>query len=628
MATNLVIPSLRGGLNDTEAQHSLADDQCTEAMNVEFYNATVAERRLGCEPYSIVGSGLDTEDAIVHLSVRFPTNDIIRPEYWAISATVGGAVKIARQYASLWNTVFVLDPPLTIAPDIYQIMSQSLDGKLFFAYHSATDRLHVWDGTTLRTVGLTGPLAPPTAVDEGVDTFITTRYYRFRYIVMSGSTILRRSEPSPDVTFVPSGTGKGARVTRSGLIGEGETHWELEASIDGSIFYRIQTLLIGQNYADDETDLATTAYSDLGPVSEPIGAYLTIPSVRFIAADADRLLLGGHWTDPQLQSRVMWTPVRADPGVGNDERIPLSTGGDNFVDLDNYEGGALTGISQMANGTWYAFKWSQIYKMARTGDLTHAYAPIAISKVRGALQGSIVSGIDEAGRPCLYFLDPAVGPCMLGSFGLREIEGLRNTWKRVSYDPYGIAARGVYYPDKQQIHWWVSVDNHDFPNMKIVVQVGELRASGSGNVTGGISLANGKITTAYCACIWPEISNGGGNTQVMTHRPFIGLPAPDFIQRTDVGDIDSDTGYHAVVTSRPFFLSGLLNQWGAMNSGLLATANALATIIVSCIRDFGLETNSRQLTLAPALAEPLVIKTLDDLVMSESKAIQFRIEDP
>ncbi len=625
MPGDLVIQSLRGGQNDTDLPHLLEDDQCQSATNVEFYYSALGERRLGCVPYDLTGSGLTAQDIIVHGAERFPNNDINNPEKWLIAFDVPDDFGVvASQYQGVWTAVTPKDPILGLIPDIFQIRSQQLDGKLFIAYASGVDRLHVVDRMgVFRRTGLAQPAAP-VVTDEGADAFVTTRYYRVRYIEKSGTVILRRSEPSNTTTFNPSGAGMGAHIARPALISEGETHWEVEASADNANFFRIQTVAVSVMSYNDETNLAMAQYNTLGPASEPIGNYLLQPSARFIIADEDRLIMAGHWTDVDKKSRVSWTPVFADPGVGNDERLPLSSNGDNFEDLDNYDGGELTGLGQVSVGTWYAFKWSRIYKMTRTGDVNRAYRSLCLSKTRGALPNSIIQGVDETGKPCIYFIDPFMGPCSVGLAGVRDVVGLRRTWKRFTYDKNSIACHGVYYSDKQQLHWWLAADGNLFPTLKLILQTNYLRPA-QGGVAGCWTLATGKIATGYCSWIWHELTQENGSTRIRA-RPFIGLPSPDLVQRCDAGDNDNGVEFLASVTSKPYLLAGLQDYWGARRASILATAHA-GSIAVSTIRDFGLEQQNFTTDLTPVGSEPFVIRQLDNLQMSESYAIQLQWGD-
>jgi len=184
----------------------------------------------------------------------------------------------------------------------------------------------------------------------------------------------------------------------------------------------------------------------------------------------------------------------------------------------------------------------------------------------------------------------------------------------------------VYYPDKQQVWWWVAVDDSETPNLRLVLQVNELKET-VGGVKRGWSLADGKSAEALAACVFTEtMEDIDGNTFQST-RPILGLPDPDFIQRGDMGDTDNGQAYIAKIRTRPLFTTGLLNRWGAMTAALLAAASATAQISVKFIRDFGLETNEVITNLAPQATEDYVIKAFDNLVMSSSTGIQVEFSD-
>lgn len=624
-AQDIVLESLRGGLNDEDPPNALDQDECTIANNVEFYFSTLGERRKGCMAVDMSGSTLNTQDGIVHVTRHFPTPEEIDNELWAVGAVVDTSYVIARRSNSVWTVITPAEDLDTSSPDIFNINTQSFDEKLFWAAHldGDVDRTLVWDGTNLRVAGLSQPGAV-TVVDEGVGTFTGTRYYRVRFIKKTGSTVDLRSEPSSVTTFGPSGTGAGAEIQIPTLLGEGETHWEIEASSDNAFFYVIATLDIGTTTYNDETDLTTTDYADLGDLSEDIGAYTLLPSAKFLAVDGDRLLLGSSWVDPTLASRVLWTPTRKDPGAGNNERVNAAT--DYFIDLDTMEGGGLTGITSAISGSWYAFKWSHIYKLVRTGNRQDAYDVIPLSKSRGAIPGSITPGMDEQGRPCIYFLDPKTGPNRLGVDGLQQIHSVRTTWRTVNTSAEQVIARAVYYGDKQQVWWWVATADADTPNLRLVLQVDNVVPAQDG-VKKGWSLANGVSAEAISACVLTEtMEDQNGNTFVRT-GPVMGMFSPDFLQRGDLGDTDNGNAYIAKIRTRPLFAAGLLNRWGAMTAALLAVANGDARIAVRFIKNFGLGTNEIVTDLAPVADEDYVIKTFDNLVMSDSIGTQIEFSD-
>src|SRR4029434_3842198 len=122
---------------------------------------------------------------------RFVTNEGVE-ETWA-AANNNGVAALARKVNSVWAPVPFSDTPN--AANLLFMVGVGMNGKFFLAYDSDVNRLHVWDGSTVRRVGLAPagtPTAPPTG---GVGTTIT-RSYRQRNVVMTGAVVVRRSEPS------------------------------------------------------------------------------------------------------------------------------------------------------------------------------------------------------------------------------------------------------------------------------------------------------------------------------------------------------------------------------------------------------------------------------------------------
>lgn len=625
--SDFVLDSLTGGMNDTDPSHSLPDDMCVLAENVEFFFSTVGERRRGMEAVSLTGSTLNTEDVIVHLTTHVPAEDeITDTELWAVGATNGVSATVARRAAGVWSVVVPTDPIITTFPEVLQMQSQSINGLLFVAYKSGVPRLHVWDGTVLRQVGIDAPAAAPGTADTAVaGTFSGDRTYRVRFTIMDGAAVLIRSEPSDEITHPPTGLNDGVIITRPAIINEGETHWELEASSGDGNFYVIATLPIGTVSFTDTTEPGTD-YADY-VLSEEIGSYSLIPSVRFIKQDQNRLVFGGDWEDPTRGSTLSWTLVSSSPGVGNYERLPVNT--DNTLDLGMKGSGDLTGISDPLNGSFYAFKWVGIYKIQRTGNADDAYESFLLSPARGAIPGSVISGMDEFGRGCIYFLDPAIGPARISTAGLQMIRGNRTTWRRVNTAAQDVISHGVYYPDKQQVHWWLATDSADSPNLEIVLQVNEVRSTAAGTERGW-STATATRATAWCSTIVPEenVDEDTGATS-LSFRPYIGLEDPHFIQRVDLGYTDNGQPYRARILTKPYLSAGLLNKWGTMSAALLALANPDLEISldVTLIRDFGLGTETVNTDFVPERDETLVIKKLDNLSLSEAAAIQVEFSD-
>lgn len=622
------IPSLRGGQNDTDSPNAIADDECVLARNVEFFTSQLGERRLGCDEDSFSGGTIGSKTHVVFLAPYLPVlTEIVDSQLFAVGATPDVSTVVSYRTGAGWFDATSTDAILASTPDVFRIQATSIHGKLFVACRTAQDRMHIFDGANFRRAGIAPSAAAPTAADTApAGTFDGDRIYRVRFILKSDSTILLRSEPSPELTYNPPGTKTGVVVTRPAAPGEGETDWELEASDGDGNFYRIATTVLATTTATDTTTLGTD-YSDF-PLSEDIGDYTVIESVKFVIADQDRLIFGGSWEDDSHGSRVSWTPTYAASGVGNDERIPLDT--DNFVDLDWQDAGPLTGLSQPINGSFYAFKHSRIYKMQRTGDVSRAYESYLLTTTRGAIYGSIVNGIDEAGRPCIYFQDPAVGPCRISSYGMQFMGGIAGTWDTINTNALEVATHGIYYPDKSQVHWWVASEVANAPNLKIISQATEVQSE-LGETKRGWTTADGLISTAYCSCVLPEpaVDPQTGNIS-LTYRPYIGLANPAAVMRCDINDHDNGDEYQAVILTKAFMMAGILSKWGAMSASLLATPleDEDMAMNVTFIRDFGKESRTIDTNFVPEGQETVVNKILDNLYMSDAYALQIQFSDP
>jgi hypothetical protein len=642
---NFDLTSLRGGLDDTSPYIALAPDACVTAENVEFVNSTLGERRRGCTAIELSSDMTAvTLDATTWMYRHLPVNDEGEAELWALTQSFDSILNVlTRRKVADWETIVPIDLIDSEDGRGHRLSAQTLHGKLFLGYKSqgAINRLHVFDGVSLRRCGLNEPAAP-TAANEGAGSLTGTRYYRVRYTIQVAGTTTLRSEPSETLTFAPSGTGAAVRVTKPATINESETHWELEASTDNANFYRIATTVVGTTTYDDAVVFAT-GYAATGVLSADIGDYTTIPSGKYLSADQDRLIIAGSWEDGEEASRVRWTPVFNDPtGVGNDERLELDT--DPHLDLDGFEGGEITGMSRAVNGYIFVFKRSHIYRLVRTGQRNLAYEAVPITKARGALPGSLVEAINQAGQPSLYFLDQAVGPTRLSANGLqwcgRDIQTL---WQRVNINAV-VPCHGVYYSNKRQLHYWLALDDSEYPNAKIVLHVNEMRDTDEGGRRGWVTVAkDDRIATAHCSAMFAS------NIDTTDDRSFSLVPLigkqewsvglntiRDYIQRCDTGGTDAhttddeDSAYRAVVITKPFALAGLLNQHEIKSGALLtkAASEPNGSVFVKLIQDFGLNEKIVDATLyTPTTNETHSIQQLDDLGLAEVTTLQIAMGD-
>lgn len=647
---DLVIDSLRGGLNETDAPTALAQDACVTAENVEFHKSMLGEKRLGTANVTLTGSAIDLNSLLKSVSWMYrhlPSADESAAELWYLAIPSDGsqAFGLARK-TTVWSAITPfdnIDVTRTATSDTpigraFRLHAASIHGKMFLAYRStnATDRLHVWDGTTLRRAGLVAPTAAPSVADTGAAaTFKGKRYYRVRFTVQSAGVTTLRSEPSAVTTFTPSGAGTSARITKPAASSpsEGETHWEVEASINNADFYRITTVVVGTTTYDDSISAYTVGYAANGTLSEDIGDYTLPWSAKFVVTDEDRLLVLGAWENAAYGSRVAWTTVTNEPGVGNDERIPIDT--DQNIDLDGNEGGEITAASRSINGVIYVFKIGRIYTLTRTQIRQRAYDINCITKARGAIPGSLVEGVDENGSPALFFLDINVGPCRVDQNGVIHNCGydiFKTTWRSVNLSAKDAIAHGVHYAGSRQTHWWLATGSSETPTKKIVLQVNHQRPGENGLRRGWATWSSGRSVTAYSSCMFADnVNDGVARSKRLV--PFVGLVETggdrNLIQRCDTGTTDSGSSYAATVKTRPFIFGNLLGRFGTLAGVLLAKAATGVTVSLRVIRDFGIEVSSaRDCDLTATSAnEDQVIRPLDNFAQVEMRSVQLEFGD-
>lgn len=618
------IRSLRGGLNNTDPAITLPDDQCVVANNVEFIKSALGERRQGTLAISLPANIL-SKDRVTLLFRHLPSVDETASTLFVLGVTGTASYQLVYKDTT-WHDITISDTVSLAGFDQYRWQAVTLHGKAYFAFNSDVDRLHTFDTlSNFRRVGVKAPTAAPTGADEGVGTFSGTRYYRVRFIEKSGTTVIRRSEPSAVLTFSPGGAGAGAHITKPASVSEGETHWELEASLDNANFYVIATTVVGTTTVNDEQNVVT-GYAGIFLLSEAIGSYDLIGSARYLTTDSDRLIWAGSYEDDTLGSRIGWTPVSNAAGVGNDERSDANF--DPTLDLNGYEGGSITGLSQTSGGAFFAFKINHIYKLVRTGDASAAYDVVTISKDRGALHNSVISGVDELGQPSIYFLDTNVGPCRYGSKGLEWCGSeIRETWITINRDATKVVCSGLYDPINRQVQWNLATNGSNTPNLSLVLQTDQVQADQTGTNRGWATW-DGSRAKALCMCLYSDNIDANA-ARSRTLRPFIGLEGLGLVHRVDVGNTDNTVAYTATIVSKPYVLSSFLSKTGIMVGALLTKAITGASVTIKLIRDFGLETTPGiSVTSTPsAMGESDTLHILDNLKMSESYAIQVEFID-
>lgn len=636
--TGLVwIDDLSGGLNDTDAPQAIGDNQCQTAQNVEWVTTTFAQRRQGGTNTMHATEPWGTNTSVRALMRHTPTADEGAAEMWGVGVNtpaIMGRLAAGNQFVN----VAVGDAWVEGAGGVtlQYINGVSLNGKLFVAGDNAVDRLHVWDGSALRRVGLATPAAPSVANTGGGSYPAVLRYYKVQY---QFGTV--HSELSAATSFTPSGAGTHARVTKPAASGDGETSWIIWGSPDGVNYYALQSLAVGTTTFDD--NIAPSAYSTVVPSSgliapgRPSAAdYYTAPhSPKYLLADEDRLLLLSSWETASMASAVMWTPVTGSTppefAIADDERVPST----NRLDLDRSDGGGITG-GAVLNGSLYIFKLSHIYRLRRTGDLDLPYQPIAVTKALGAISHkSIVAGEDDAGNECLYFLSRR-GPYRIGPNGLEYLgRDIETTWDSVNLSAV-VPPYGVWHPEKRQVWWWITTGAATVSTHVLVFHARRGHRTEHGDVRGGWAKFTDGVADAYAAVMF---ANTLGATMSLDLKPYVaqswqsGLPDGPVI-KYDADSTTTDRGslattYIARVKGKAFPPAGVGRKGGVTLAYVLGSA-ANRALTIDVIRDYNAETRSGSATLPAPGASTLTracVKVEDDARSADAMYVELIVDD-
>jgi hypothetical protein len=618
----LLLGDLRGGRNGGDSPFALPDNQCVEAVNVDWFEGNLGRKRGGSASVSLTfGSAGPFTGPINALFRHVPGADETAAELWAVDNA--SPIQFGRLAGGTsWAKVLPKDDVDSHPQDV---QAASFNGKLFFAFNSDEDRLHVWDGTTLRRTGLAVPAAP-TAANTGAGSYsATARRYRVRWTVQVGGITVRRSEAGAVVSFTPSGTGTAARVTMPTLADEGETHWELEAAPASGDFYRIATTAIGTTTYDDSG--SPDSYNTTGTETDETGLYTNWPSVKYLLTDGNRLVGAGSWESGGKNSRVYFSPVLGSLDVSDDERVVQTTDQKNYIDINENDGGFITGLAGPLQGSIYAFKYRQIWKLVPTGDVSGPYLAFNISPRVGALtQKSIVDAQDYLGNPAIYFLSQR-GPCRVGAEGLEYLgRDIEDIWSTVNLAATTTVGFSVYHAAKNQVWFWVATGASNSPNKILVFDIMLGNSVDGERVRGGWSQFTGEIAEANSAVMF---SNTLGASMSRDLKPYIGQSkASATILKADTADLtDNGTAFRGYLRSRPYTPAGLSINFGFDEGYLVAKSSSGVSIRLSVIRDMGAETRTSDVLLTAAGSETYVLKKFEACDLSEAWCAQMEIGD-
>src|SRR3990167_4162445 len=355
----IVFTGMRGRDGSTTSVIEIQKHKFLQAVNVDGYRAAFARKRGGSDAVFASTTSEAFTGVLSTLLSHIPGADPTARELWGIDDAATPVVQRLTG-GTAWASPTLKD---NIATKPWEVSAASFNGKMFVAYDSAVDRLHVWDTSTVRRVGLATPAAASVANTGSGSYAATLRYYKLVWAELSGSTILRRSELSASVSFTPSGSGTAARVTQPTAAGEGETHWILYGSSDDTVYEKLSTIAIGTTTYDDSTN--PSAYD--GDAPPRAGTHTNWTSVKYLLSTGNQLLGAGSWESGGKNNRVWYSAFIGQTGEGDDECVPQTSDISNYVDLDENDGGYITGLGGPLDGRPLVFKRNQVHRLGAPG---------------------------------------------------------------------------------------------------------------------------------------------------------------------------------------------------------------------------------------------------------------------
>lgn len=606
------------------------DDMAVEAMNVVFERDCLCKKRNGSTAVSITG----TFTAFYSATRFVPAQDDTAAEIHFTDQS--STTKLMRVAAGTAAVALTLKDNISNPPGPYRMDWAALNGKLYAAAQTGVNRLHVYDPalstTTWRRVGLALPAAATVANTGSGSYEAVIRYYRIRWLTVAGSRIKLMSNAGAVVSFTPSGTGTAARVTRPAAAGEVETHWRVEGSADDAEYYILSgNIAIATTTYDDSTNPAN--YSDGTAVPE-VGAFTPWPSVRFLISTGDRLVgFGAYETSagdgmPPYNGRVYYSPVLGTSidGQDDDERVSNTLTNLGWIDMGrdaNAEDRALCGPM---DGQIFVWQSRGMWRLVGSGIYTAPYRRIPVSKVVGAVsQQSCFVGEDEAGRPCVYFLDPQSGPYRYGQGGLQWCGyDVQDIWSTINLNAVTAVAHGIYDPSSRRCIWWLSVGSDQYPSIAIAFQTrlgvptpnegirkGWSRWSvGSSNIRGSVML--------------PETIGASMSRKLKPYAFDVSLLKIDDATSTT----DNGTNFQAYITSKAF-TAGPLNVFKRLGKAYVKAAAAIGvTIRLTLVRNFGDEADRTfDTSIAAAGSETRVMARYDAAALTYANTFQATLGD-
>lgn len=613
------------GRNDYDAPAELPEGMACEMLNVVPVRGTVAQKRRGSAGQTISGT-LSGYNAMA----RFvPGQDDSAAEFHFV--TRDATPKIMRVAAGTTATALTLKDAISSLPQ--NATWAVLNGKLYWAYDSPVNRLHCYDPIdgTVRRVGM-GTSGAATVADHGSGSYAATaRFYRIRMMVVRSGRIQRQSNAGASVTFTPSGSGASARVTiPASLPGEGETHWQVEGSIDDTVYYILSgPIVVGTTTYDDTT--APSAYADNTAAPAP-GAFTPWPSVKYLVSTGDRLIGFGVYEStagegfPPKDGQVYYSPVLDTTDTDDDERVSNSITFKGRIGIARNAGSEDRAIAGPMDGQIFVFQSRGTYMLVPTRNAEQPYDRITLQESIGAVSHhSTFVAEDEAGRATVNWLDPEKGPYRYGSGGLQWCGYDNQTlWSTVNLSATNKVAHGQWDLNNRRALFWIATGAANDPDTVLAFQVREGTPTQAEGVRYGWAKWTGALCAARCSVMFAE---SFGSTMSRRLKPYAGLSASLLRAEDSAATDDNGTAFQAYALSRAWKLDPIHVNKRLGKAYVQVKTQAGVTIYETLIRNYGVQSLQTQTLITAVGSETRALRRFDVAELADAFTFQTQLGD-
>ncbi len=621
------------GRNDYDHPLAVPVDQGTESLNISLSAGSLGTKRKATTAVTLSGDSYTGFSALF----RFQPGQIETDSelhFWSQDST--------KKYSRITAGTVVHN--LTLADNasgaVFNSSAAVLNGKIFVAYKSGVNRLHVYDPASSTTVLRRSGLAAQevtnfVVVDHGSGSYPAVyRVYAFATRVKVGSVIVRQSNiihSAAAFGITPTGAGHEIRITKLADTADGETHWVVYgSSSQGGPFYELAEIPVATTTYDDTALVSSYSNNPLGPTS---GSNYPFPSVKAIVSDGERLIgFGANETSAgdsvlPVPGTVYFTPViGSSTGLGQDEeRFQDTAAQSDWIRINPNGGSADIGLSQPINGTIYVFQSVGITALVPTGQAQVPYRRQVVHKKYGAVShASIVVGEDESGSPCVYFLDPRDGPrrISLGNQVQWCGKDVNTFWRtQINLNATSVVAHGTYNWVTKEVIWWVATGANNSPDKCLVFNT-TLGRSNIRDVRYGWAQWTGAMGGAHCSCMFPPLENSS-----LVEVPYAGnattLFRQDGANTTDHGAV----AFQGYAQSKAWDWEPISRRKRLNDAYVSAKCQAATTLQQSVIQNWSAATKTDTVSIAAIGSETRCRVRCEATDVSDIITAQIQIGD-